>query len=128
VLAQALARLKESAWCDWLFPNLKGDKPRWTGIILQDHIQPVAKKLGLPHIGWHTLRHTYRSWLGSGDAKVSEQKDLMRHSSIKQTMAYGGTKVDEMRPHVDAIGASGAEKSDIRCFQLIHMAHIIRRA
>jgi len=106
VLGDALRAYMETATSHWLFPSSRGDgsKPRWTGIILQDHIQPVAKMLELPHIGWHTLRHSYRSWLGSGDAKVSEQKDLMRHSSINMTMKYGGTKVETMRPHVDAIG------------------------
>jgi integrase len=32
--------------------------------MLQDHIAPVAKKLGMPHIGFHTFRHSYRAWLG----------------------------------------------------------------
>jgi integrase len=73
--------------------------------MLQDHIQPVAKKLGLPHIGFHTFRHSYRSWLGGGDATLSEQKDLMRHSSIGVTMSYGGTPVEEMRPLVNAVAA-----------------------
>jgi integrase len=103
LLAKALLAYRKTATSHWLFPARSGDKPRWTGIILQDHIQPTAKKLGLPHIGWHSFRHSYRSWIGSGDATVSEQKDMMRHSSIEQTMAYGGTQVEKMRPHVNAV-------------------------
>jgi len=106
MMVDALLRYRESATNRWLFPSpRREDRPRWTGIILQDHIQPVAEKIGLPHIGWHSLRHSYRSWLGSGDAKLSEQKDLMRHAAISTTMSYGGTKVETMRPHVDAIAA-----------------------
>lgn len=73
--------------------------------MLQDHIAPVAKKLGMPHIGFHTFRHSYRAWLGGGDATLSQQKDLMRHSSIGVTMRYGGTPVEEMRPLVNAVAA-----------------------
>jgi integrase len=95
----------ESKSGKWLFPATRGDKPRWTGIMLQDHIAPVAKKLGMPHIGFHTFRHSYRAWLGGGDATLSQQKDLMRHSSIGVTMRYGGTPVEEMRPLVNAVAA-----------------------
>jgi len=28
-----------------------------------DYIRPAGRKLGLGDIGWHTFRHTYRSWL-----------------------------------------------------------------
>jgi integrase len=91
----------------WLFPSSrKSDaKPRWMGIMMRDHIQPVVERLGLPHIGYHTFRHSFRSWLGSGDAKLSEQKDMMRQSSVAMTLSYGGTQVETMRPHVDAIAA-----------------------
>lgn len=70
LLTDALARYRETATSHWLFPATRGNKPRWTGVLLQDHIQPVAGKIGLPHIGWHSLRHSYRSWLGSGDATL----------------------------------------------------------
>jgi integrase len=104
-LADALISYHESATSKWLFPASRGDNPRWAGIMMEDHIQPVAKMLGLPHIGYHTFRHSYRSWIGSGDATLSEQKDLMRHSSIDMTMSYGGTPVEEMRPLVNAVAA-----------------------
>lgn len=91
----------------WLFPSaLKSDdKPRWMGIMWRDHIQPVVERLGLPHIGYHTFRHSFRSWLGSGSSTLSEQKDLMRQSSVAMTMSYGGTQVETMRPHLDAVAA-----------------------
>jgi integrase len=104
-LAEALLAYHATVTSKWLFPSSRksDEKPRWTGIMLQDHIQPVAQKLGLPHIGFHTFRHSYRSWIGAGDATLSEQKDLMRHSSIGVTMSYGGTPVEDMRPLVDAV-------------------------
>ena len=106
-LAEALIAYHAPATGQWLFPSSRGDgsKPRWTGIMLADHIQPVARKLGLPHIGFHTFRHSYRAWLGGGDATLSEQKDLMRQSSIGMTLAYGGTPVEQMRPLINAVAA-----------------------
>ena len=106
-LVEALVAYHETVSSKWLLPSArKSDaKPRWTGIMLRDHIAPVAKKLGLPHIGFHTFRHSYRSWIGAGAATLSEQKDLMRHSSIGVTMRYGGTPVEQMRPLVDAVAA-----------------------
>ena len=106
-LVEALIAYHETATSKWLFPSSRGDgsKPRWTGIMLQDHIQPVAAKLGLPHIGFHTFRHSYRAWLGGGEATLSEQKDLMRQSSIGMTLQYGGTLLEQMRPLVNAVAA-----------------------
>jgi len=41
-------------------------------------------------IGWHTFRHTYRSWLDETEAPMKVQQELMRHVSIQMTMnVYG---------------------------------------
>src|ERR1700739_3785545 len=53
----------------------------------------------------HTLRHSYRSWLGNTDAKLAQMKDLMRHSGAATTMMYGRTPVDEMRPLREAVAS-----------------------
>ncbi len=48
---------------DWMFPNrIKNGKvlmpgPIWHETILGRRVQPVAKRLGLPHITWRLLRH-----------------------------------------------------------------------
>jgi len=34
-------------------------------------------------IGWHTFRHSYRSWLDETGAPLTVQKELMRHASIQ---------------------------------------------
>jgi integrase len=39
-------------------------------------------------IGWHTLRHTYRSWMDNNGTPLGIQKDLMRHTDIKMTMIW----------------------------------------
>ncbi len=47
------------------------------------HLRPAAVKTGLGPSGWHTLRHTYRAWLGDNGEPLSVQKELMRHASIQ---------------------------------------------
>lgn len=48
---------------DWMFPNrIKKGKimkpgPIWHETILGRRVQPVARRLGLPHITWRLLRH-----------------------------------------------------------------------
>jgi integrase len=49
-------------------------------------------------IGWHTFRHSYRSWLDDRGAPMSVQKELMRHASIQTTMnVYGKAMTDSKR-------------------------------
>jgi integrase len=49
-------------------------------------------------IGWHTMRHTYRSWLDETGAPMTVQQNLMRHSDIRTTMnIYGDAIPDTLR-------------------------------
>ena len=41
-------------------------------------------------IGWHTFRHTYRSWLDETGAPMKVQQELMRQASIETTMNVVG--------------------------------------
>jgi len=83
----------------WVFPNPETGKPYWQDGICKDHIQPAAHKAGLGgNIGWHTFRHTYRTWLDSTGAPVSIQRELMRHASIQTTMnVYGRATMSEAK-------------------------------
>ena len=83
----------------WVFPNPETGKPYWQDDICKDHIQPAAHKAGLGrNLGWHTFRHTYRTWLDSTGAPVSMQRELMRHASIQTTMnVYGRATISEAK-------------------------------
>ena len=78
---------------DWVFASdspragaKRGKQPYWPSTIMRHFIQPVATKLGIRQMNWHTFRHTYSTLLhGNGeDPKVVQE--LLRHSSIKVTM------------------------------------------
>jgi integrase len=63
-----------------------------------NQLSPAAVRAGLGPIGWHTLRHTYRAWLGDNGEPLTVQKQLMRQASIQTTLnTYGGGMMDSMR-------------------------------
>jgi integrase len=67
--------------------------------MIKKHIRRagVAANLG-SDIGWHTFRHSYRSWLDETGAPMSVQKQLMRHATIQTTMnVYGKAMSDTKR-------------------------------
>jgi len=102
-LVKTLQDYKTRVKSEWLFPSRITGGPRSADMVLKDYVRPAAEKVRLPKIGWHTFRHSYRSWIGGGKATMSQQKDMMRHADIATTAGYGGTPVEEMRPLVDAV-------------------------
>lgn len=77
---------------DYVFasPVMLGRKPLQGYSAQHDKLKPAAIRAGLNPIGWHSLRHSYRTWLDETGAPVSVQKELMRHSTIAMTMdGYG---------------------------------------
>ena len=74
------------------------------GRFIQEEIQKNhIRKAGVAaeidgDIGWHTFRHSYRSWLDDTGAPITVQKELMRHASIQTTMnIYGKAMTDSKR-------------------------------
>jgi integrase len=97
----------------WLFGNLDTGRPYHADSLRQDHLAPAGKKAGIPNLGWHNFRHTYRARLGSSGAAPEVQQKLMRHSSIEMTMKYGQNHMmDAIRPAnaklVEELVAAGA--------------------
>jgi integrase len=84
---------------DWLFANPETNRPYHQDTIQQNHIREAGKTAGLGDgIGWHTFRHSYRSWLDDTGAPTTVQKELMRHASIQTTMnVYGKAMTDSKR-------------------------------
>jgi integrase len=72
-----------SADSDFVFasPYMAGEKPYTPWNMQHNHLSPAAIKAGLGPIGWRTLRHTYRAWLGDNGEPLTVQKELMRHAT-----------------------------------------------
>src|ERR1039458_9408107 len=64
--------------------------------VQKTHIRKAGIAAGFGNIGWHTFRHSYRSWLDDTGAPLTVQKELMRHASIQTTMNIYGKAMTEM--------------------------------
>ncbi len=82
----------------WVFANPKTGSPYSDSTILTNYLKPSAAKLGIKGLGWHTLRHSYKSWMAAAKIVPAHMKDLMRHANIETTMdVYGMTLTPELR-------------------------------
>ena len=73
----------------WLFGNIDTGKPYHADTMRQRHLNRAAAQIGLPKLGWHAFRHTYRAKLAELGLPLEVQQKLMRHSSIDMTTKYG---------------------------------------
>ncbi|MBZ5512737.1 MAG: site-specific integrase [Acidobacteriia bacterium] len=81
----------------WASPYRNGRQP-YAYSKLYQALKEASKSAGLGAIGWHTMRHTYRSWLDETGAPMTVQQNLMRHSDIRTTMnIYGDAIPDSLR-------------------------------
>jgi integrase len=65
----------------------RGKQPVWLAKIMQYHIQPTARALGITKtIGWHTLRHSLATSLHRNGEDIKVVQELLRHSSCKITL------------------------------------------
>jgi integrase len=84
----------------WVFCSERTGRPLDRDSLREEHLKPAGERIGVPGLGWNSLRHLYRSLLGQLDTPLEVQKNLMRHSRIKTTIdTYGGnSKTEVMRP------------------------------
>jgi integrase len=98
-----------SAADDWVFasPFQLGKLP-WSYNQVYRVYQKAAKAAGIGGLGTHSLRHTFRTWLGSVGVgtPVGVQQQLMRHADIRTTMnVYGdAVTVDMEEAHHKIVG------------------------
>lgn len=103
-LAEALLRWRSITFFkqpqDWVFasPFTLGRKPYHTWSAQNQVLSPAGVRAGIGPVGWHDLRHSYRTWLDQTGAPVGVQKDCLRHSSIATTMnIYGAAEISAKR-------------------------------
>ena len=56
---------------------------RWT--LLRKHLKPAAKKLGLPGVTWHLLRHSHATMLDGVGTPIGTMQSLLGHSTPEIT-------------------------------------------
>jgi integrase len=69
-----------------VFQSVKDGRPMNDQNILKRHIQPAARKVGLPFVNWRCLRTSHATWLVQAGADPKSVQGQMRHSRIQTTM------------------------------------------
>jgi integrase len=65
---------------------------------------PIGEKLGLPGpLGWHTLRHTFATWLEDCGVREFDRQCLLGHAPRTQTQHYTHEDLDRLRAAVEAV-------------------------
>ena len=70
---------------DGLVFSTRSGQPLCRRNHLHRHLQPTCKKLGLPRISWHTLRHCHATLLDAAGAPLGTVQALLGHSSPEVT-------------------------------------------
>ena len=63
---------------------------------LWDYLRPESVKAGLKPLGWHALRHSYRTRLAEKKTGPEVHRDLMRHSTIARSLDGYGLGVPDL--------------------------------
>jgi len=91
---------------DWVFASdsaragkKRGKQPVWLSKVMQYHIQPLVKRLGInKRVSWHTFRRIYTSLLNANGENVKVVQELLRQASSKITMdTYAQARMQDKR-------------------------------
>lgn len=75
---------------------------RWN--LLRKHLKPVAKKLGLPGVTWHLLRHSHATMLDVVGTPLGTMQSLLGHSTPEITREiYLHAIPEEQRRAVESV-------------------------
>jgi integrase len=53
--------------------------------LLRRVLRPACRELGLPVVGWHSLRHTHATLLGEVGESLRTAQAILGHSDLKTT-------------------------------------------
>ena len=71
---------------------------------LQDRFRKYVKKSGITRkITFHSLRHTFASWLVQAGVSIYDVSKLLGHSDIKTTQIYAHLRPDDLKRAVDLL-------------------------
>jgi integrase len=72
---------------DWVLPGKRG-RPIDLGRLMSKHIKPLARKLGIPELHWHALRHLNNSLMLNEGVDANTRMDRPGHVHDRVNIIY----------------------------------------
>jgi len=86
----------------WLFPSEAGT-PYHDRNLLRRELWPVCDALGIPHFGWHSLRHSFTTYGGNNGVPMPVLQSVLGHVSAETTMIYAHPLEEAQRQAVEKL-------------------------
>jgi integrase len=71
----------------WVLPGKRG-RPMDLGLVMSKYIKPLARKLGIPELHWHALRHLNNSLMLNEGVDVKTRMDRLGHTQDRVNIIY----------------------------------------
>jgi integrase len=89
---RVLLEYKEKTYPDakpdaWVLPGERG-RPIDLGVVMSKSIKPLARKLGIPGLHWHALRHLNNSLMLNEGVDVKTRMDRLGHTHDRVNIIY----------------------------------------
>jgi len=85
---------------EYVFVNTNGRKYQHH---LTERVKRLGKRIGLPNLTLHTLRHTFISHLVMSGVDLVTVKELAGHADIKTTMRYAHLAPEHLRKSIEKL-------------------------
>jgi integrase len=103
-----LQRRREAVDNSLVFPSRDGDRFKKLSHSFYKTIKDLGWNDGIEdkrqRVVFHTLRHTFASWLAMQGESLLTIKELMGHKTVEMTLRYSHLIPDQKRAAVDKLG------------------------
>ena len=98
---EIVSKLNQNNTYEFIF-EFPGITNRWK--FIQNNFRKFIKLAELnPKLNFHSLRHTFASWLVQRGVSIYEVSKLLGHSDIKITQIYSHLRIDDLRKSVNML-------------------------
>jgi integrase len=102
---------------DWVLPGKRG-RPIDLGWLMSKHIKPLARKLGIPELHWHALRHLNNSLMLNEGVDMRTRMDRLGHTHDRVNILYSHAGDEAQLEASEAVwqklNAAGSERNHQR--------------
>ena len=93
-------KMRETFKSRWLFCSERTGRPFDRDYLREQYLKPAGERIGVPGLGFHSFRHSYRAMQRTLGIDMETQRSLMRHKRIATTIdTYGGNdNMERVRP------------------------------